>query len=82
MNLLVTNDALLIDDKVRALRQLRLRVEHAVGFDRLQVGEIAHQGKVELEKVGERLLRKDRVGADADNLRVDLLELRIVIPTG
>ena len=82
LNFLVTNDALLIDNKIGAPGQLRLWVEYAVGFDRLQIGKIAHQGKVKLEKVGKGLLRKNCVGADADDFGVDLLKLPIIIPTG
>ena len=82
LNFLVTNDAVFIDNKIGTLGQLRLRVEHAVGFDRLQIGKIAHQGKVELEKVGKSLLRKNCVGADTDDFGVHLLKLPIIIPTG
>src|SRR5262245_49861427 len=47
-HLLVADDALLVDDEIRALRQPALGVEHAVRLARLAVRKIGDQREVEL----------------------------------
>lgn len=80
--MLVTNDALFIHDEVRPLSQTALPVEHPVGFDRLEIGIIAYQGKVELQKINKGRLRENRVGADPYNFSIRFFKLVVVVPTG
>lgn len=78
----VTDDALLIDDKVRPLCQTAGRFEHSVSFDCFCVGIIADQREIQLQVIYECFLRKDRIRTDPDDLRIDLFEFVIVVPTG
>src|SRR5439155_16688196 len=76
-HLAVADDAVLIDDEHRALRDPlqadHVFVEDAVVADRLLV-EIAQQRKVVALRVLERLEREESVDADAVDLRVSLVE--------
>jgi hypothetical protein len=79
---LEADDSLLVDDEIRALRELPLAVVYAVRLNRFQVRRIAEQREIELQIIGESFLRERDVRADADDLRIDCSELRIVVPTG
>src|SRR4029453_5084228 len=79
---LVTDDALLVEDEIRALREPALGVEHAVRLGRLPIRKVRDQREVELQEIRESLLGKRVVHADADDFRVGRRELRMVVPTG
>ena len=81
-DLFITDDPLLIDDKIRALRQSPLCIQNTVGLDGLEVGEIAQERKIEFEEFGEGALGKGRIGADPEHLCVHLFEFGVVVPTG
>src|ERR1041385_904115 len=78
-NLLVTKDAVAVDDEVRALRDRA--VENAVTFDRLQI-RIAQQREVELQIIGESFLGKRLIGAQAEHFGAGGGEFLIIVPTG
>ena len=79
--LLVPDNPLLVDDKVRALCQSSLRAEDAISLNRTEVGIIAQKGKVEFKKIGKGLLGEGHVGTDSQNLGVHFLELIVVVST-
>ena len=81
-NILVTNDACFIDDKIGALRQTVFRIEYAVGGQRFEIRKVTEYREVELEKISERFLREGRVGADRHNFGIHFFELVIVVATG
>ena len=81
-DVLVANDTLLIDDEIRSLSHAPLAIEHPIGVDRLEIGIIADERKVELQIIGERLLGKSQIAADAYNLGVHSLKIAVIVPTG
>ena len=81
-DILVTDDTLLIDDEIRSLRHAPLEVEDSIGLDRLEIGIVTDEGEIELQIVGERLLGKSQIAADADHLGVHAPKIIVVVPTG
>ena len=81
-DILVANDTLLIDDEIRSLSHAPLAIEHSISVNRLEVGIITDERKVELQIIGERLLGKSQVAADAYNLGVHSLKIAVIVPTG
>src|SRR5688500_11160675 len=77
-HLAVPDDAALVDDEHGALRDVlqadHVGIDHAVLVDDLFV-VIAQQRKSELLLIVPRLQRKERIGADAEHLRVHVLEV-------
>ena len=81
-DILVTNNTLLIHDEIRSLSQTSLAIEHPIDLNRLELGIIADERKVQLQKIGKGALRKSQIGTDPNNFRVHLLKIGVVVPTG
>ena len=81
-DMLVANQPLLIDNKIRALRHAPLAIEHPICLGRLEIRIIADEGEVELQIIGERLLGKSQIAADANHFGVHSLKVTVVVPTG
>lgn len=78
------DDALLVDDEVRPLRRGHLPdlTGYAVGFDGLQLREVAEEGVGHPQRFREGELRPWAEGADREDLRIQRLELLILDPPG
>ena len=78
------DDALLVDDEVRPLRRGHLPdlTGYAVGFDGLQLREVAEEGVGHPQRFREGELRPRAEGADRKDLRIQRLELLILDPPG
>src|SRR5262245_65946866 len=68
-DILVTNNTLLIHDEIRSLSQKSLAIEHPIDLNRLELGIIANERKVQLQKIGNGDLRNSQIGNDTNNLR-------------
>ncbi len=75
---LLAEDSLRIDEKEGPVRVHRFLIEHAEAADDLPLGNIAEQRKWQAERVGEGLLGKRIVGADAEVLDTQGLEPVVV----
>lgn len=65
---LLADHSLWIDEKERPVRDHRLFVKHTVTADDFPLRKVAEQRVRQLQRVGERLLRKSRIGADCEIL--------------
>jgi hypothetical protein len=72
------DDPLLIDQEARTLCKNPPWMQDAVTPDRLQLRKVAQEWVRQLNRVRERLLRKLMVGADPEQLDVQLPELTVV----
>jgi hypothetical protein len=68
-DVLITNHPLLIDNNVRPFRQSSIRIPNAESAHNLAI-PIAQQRVLDFGEIHERFLRKDCVGADAENFGV------------
>lgn len=78
---LLADHSLRIDEKERPIRGHRLFVEYTVTTDDLSLRVVAEQRVRQLKRVGERLLRKGRIGADREILDTQGFEaLEVSLP--
>jgi hypothetical protein len=80
-NVQITDHPLFIDDYVRALGESSRLVIDAICLHHLAIS-VAQQRVIDLREIGKSFLRERRVGADAYDLGVFGLKLRIIVRTG
>ena len=75
----ITHHPFLVGNNVRTVGKASCFIQYPIGLHNFQIRRIAEKGIVDLEEIGKGLLRKRRIGADAQNFSVFSLELPVIV---